>query len=1246
MSLAKLWRVLKRSSLHAKPIETATPPHHGLAKLFISYSRDDDERFVLRLYKDLTAHGIAVWWDRQSMDSRGQTFLQEILDAITAIDLLVLVVGPEAVRSDYVRAEWQYALKDEVCKIIVPILRLGDYSLVPTELAGLHCLDFRASRPYGNALLELLRQVSLPLTRPGTLHGVDPLPAHFLPRPEAVQGLRATVLADISRPTAITSARRTAALQGMGGIGKSVLAAAFARACDTRRSFTQGIIWVNVGQDPNAAAILRLVGHELGDTPEHYLDLETSVSRLAELFRDRVCLVVLDDVWDAAHAEPLIRSLGSRCRLLITTRDAGIAASLGAHEHRVDLLSEEGALRLLADWAERPLASLPGEARAVARECGNLPLALALCGAMARDDGGWTDILEALREADLAFITRKLPNYLYPDVLRALKVSVDGLARLDKDAARQYMELAVFPAEAVPEAAVLTLWLGPGGHRDERAARIARKLIATLHSKALIQQLQGEPPNRRIWLHDLQRDYLRAAQGETKNLHEKLLASYWRQCRDGWHTGPNDGYFFQQLPYHLREAGRKEELRQLLLGFDWIKAKLYATNIVALIADLRLLPDDETSRLVQGAIRLAGLVLTRDKTQLAAQLLGRLPPSEGAEIRRLLEHAKRTRGGLCLVPQTPSLALAGGPLLGILKGHTNEVTTAAITPDGRRVITGSGDHTLKMWDLETGAELVAFRGHAHSVRTAAVTADGRRLVSGSDDGTVKVWALATGDELRTLQGHTHRVTSIALTPDGRWAVSGSMDRTLRVWDLASGSECRTLKGHKGQVTAIALTPDGRLAVSGSEDHTLKVWDVQSGTELRSFTNRAGRVAALALTPDGLLAVFGSSDDSIKVWDLQTGSELRSLTGYSTWAKIALTPDGLRVVSGSVDRSLKMWDLTSGAELRSLTGPFHLGPAVAVAVAPDGRLAVCGHVDGTLEVWDLEASGELRMTSGHSDEVSALAVTSDGQRAVSGSWDNTVKIWDMNSRAELRTLSGHTDRITAVALTPDGRCVVSSSWDKTLRVWDVESGAQLRTFTGHKHQVAAVAVTPDGRRVVSASGLHIKVRDLASGVELQTFKVRSEVAALALTPDGRLAVALLATTDIMEVYDLVTGRRLRMLNHGDWVDALAAMPEGRRVVSSSHYANNIKLWDLDSGTELLTLTGQAGEVRAIAVTPDGRCLACAGYDHALKLWDLETRTVIASFSADSPLSACTIAPGGEMFLAGDSQGKVHFLRLAG
>ena len=193
-------------------------------------------------------------------------FPKEIRDAIDRAGRVLLVVGPDAMASEYVAAEWGYALS--ACLGVLPVLRKGDYDLLPAGIEKLHCVNMLASRPYEAALDELLKKLQDRVPRPGVPRGVPLLPAHFQPRPEHLAALAASLLADVERPVVVTPRKGTAVLQGMGGIGKSVLAAAFARDCTVRRAFTDGIVWLAVGRHPSLLSALRAVGLSFDPDPE------------------------------------------------------------------------------------------------------------------------------------------------------------------------------------------------------------------------------------------------------------------------------------------------------------------------------------------------------------------------------------------------------------------------------------------------------------------------------------------------------------------------------------------------------------------------------------------------------------------------------------------------------------------------------------------------------------------------------------------------------------------------------------------------------------------------------------------------------------------------------------------------------------------------------------------------------------------------------------------------------------------
>lgn len=622
-------------------------------KLFLSYARGDDEPFVKRLYERLVSEGFKVWWDRECMPSRALTFLKEIRDAVRAADRVVVVVGPKCVASDYCRAEWQAALAET--KVINPLLRIGEHAQLPPELCSLHCPDFRDDAKFDDAFRETLRVLTEPIPPLGALMGgVPDVPPHFQPRPDDLSRLATQLLVDEKRPVILTGPQRVTVLHGMGGTGKSVMAATFGRSTSTRRSFGDGIYWLNAGDNATPLAITAELGRLLGDPPQPHTDPVTSKSQLAETLAARNALVILDNAWHVEQLEPLINALAPSCRLLITTRIMELATATGANSVELGELSPVSALQHLADWSGVAPEALPVAAQEVARECGYLPFALALNGAMHQRGVAWSHLVDALRSAEIDYAEQRFNGYPYPTVLKSIKTSMDVLDREDAAAGARLRELAAFHVSGgIPEAAVAVLWAHTAGH----AARHVSKILTQLAGKALIR-LQGEPEGRRVLVHDLQHDYLVRVTDATA-LNTSLLAAYEQACGGNWARVPVDGYIHQHLVKHLFAAERTETAHALLdestpEGSNaWFEANAAINNVIGYLADL------DRAR-GKGADEARAMHIALMHTSIA-NMLARIPPqlhlallgsaSALASVRCIDDPEKRVSAMVALIPQ-------------------------------------------------------------------------------------------------------------------------------------------------------------------------------------------------------------------------------------------------------------------------------------------------------------------------------------------------------------------------------------------------------------------------------------------------------------------------------------------------------------------------------------------------------------------------------------------------------------------
>jgi len=204
------------------------------------------------------------------------------------------------------------------------------------------------------------------------------------------------------------------------------------------------------------------------------------------------------------------------------------------------------------------------------------------------------------------------------------------------------------------------------------------------------------------------------------------------------------------------------------------------------------------------------------------------------------------------------------------KTTDSNVNSVAFSSDGRQIVSGSDDKTIKLWDASTGSLIRTFSGHTYFVTSVAFSPDGRQIVSGSNEGTIKLWDASTGSLIRTFLGHSEGLSSVAFSPDGRQILSGSWDNTIKLWDASTGSLIRTFLGHSEGVLSVAFSPDGRQIVSGSNEGTIKLWDASTGSLIRTFTGHTRGVSSVAFSPDGRQIVSGSYDETIKLWETATG----------------------------------------------------------------------------------------------------------------------------------------------------------------------------------------------------------------------------------------------------------------------------------------------------------------------------------------------------------------------------------------
>ena len=538
-------------------------------------------------------------------------------------------------------------------------------------------------------------------------------------------------------------------------------------------------------------------------------------------------------------------------------------------------------------------------------------------------------------------------------------------------------------------------------------------------------------------------------------------------------------------------------------------------------------------------------------------------------------------------------------------GHTRPIAAVAASPNEPWLMTGSWDHTVAIWDVNSGKCIRVLEGHTRPVYSVAWSADGNLALSGSEDNTARIWDVNSGKSIRVLEGHSSSVDSVAWSADGNLALSGSRDKTARIWDVNFGKCIRVLEGHSDAVSSVAWSADGNLALSGSRDKTARIWNVNSGKCIRVLEGHSNLVLSVAWSADGNLALSGSWDNSARIWDVNSGKCIRVLEGHSDSVYgVAWSADGNLALSGSADRTVAIWDVNSGKRIRVLEG--HFSTVYGVAWSADGNLALSGSAENAARVWDVNSGKCIRVLEAHTRPIKSVAWSADGNLALSGSEDNTARIWDVNSGKCIRVLEGHSKAVYSVAWSADGNLALSGSQDNTARIWDVNSGKCIRVLEGHSKAVYSVAWSADGNLALSGSQDNTaRIWDVNSGKCIRVLEGHSSrVNSVAWSADGNLALSG-SNDNTARIWDVNSGKCIRVLEgHSKAVYSVAWSADGNLALSGSR-DNTARIWDVNSGKCIRVLEGHSNTVYSVAWSADGNLTLSGSADDTARIWDVNS-----------------------------------------
>ncbi len=342
-------------------------------------------------------------------------------------------------------------------------------------------------------------------------------------------------------------------------------------------------------------------------------------------------------------------------------------------------------------------------------------------------------------------------------------------------------------------------------------------------------------------------------------------------------------------------------------------------------------------------------------------------------------------------------------LIGMGNVGNNDLTT----PDDNPV-----DTSAWLWDLENRTQDKVFRGHEDWTWTTDISPDGQLVASGSGplrlsddrddyDTTVRIWDVETSAEVRTLRGHTNTVDSVKFTADGAFLLSSSWDGTIKRWDVITGQLLTTYGENlpdMGEVFMIDIMPGDSEFISASSDGILRLWNIDTGEVIRTYEGHEGAINGVFINALGTRMVSAGNDATIRLWDIENGDELNQYIGHEDTANYArLSPDETFIISTSWDDTVRMWDTESGEEVRRFVG--HTGNTFGIDITNDGQIMLTTSSDTTVRMWDIESGEELNRFEQHTDWIQEVFFNNDETFAISAGQDNALRKWRIARTSE-------------------------------------------------------------------------------------------------------------------------------------------------------------------------------------------------------------------------------------------------------
>jgi eukaryotic-like serine/threonine-protein kinase len=611
----------------------------------------------------------------------------------------------------------------------------------------------------------------------------------------------------------------------------------------------------------------------------------------------------------------------------------------------------------------------------------------------------------------------------------------------------------------------------------------------------------------------------------------------------------------------------------------------------------------------------------RRAEQATQRALATLTQMEAIEVRRAEEYyeAGDRRNMLpylaLVLRQNPTNRIAAERLMSTLSHrnwarlacpplmHSNRVTSAMFSRDGRYVVTSAADNTAWVWDANTGKHVSGPFTHSAEINTAEFSPDGQLVVTASDDKTARVWDARTGRPVTDPIPHPARVELARFSPGSRTFVTLCDDRAARLWDARTGRSLLEPLHHG------AGAPQWRF---------LKETD---------------------FSPDGALFATAGNDAVVRIWNSQTGEVVRELEcGKSGATCVRFSPDGERLATVGYTNTALLWNLAPNPPQAVSLSPQ--GNIWNVEFSPEGRRVVTASSDGTAQVWDAESGKQIGPPLRHGDQVRSAVFSPEGLRVVTAASDQAVRVWDAETGKPLTEPMEAEEPAYYAGFHPDGHRVVSVANGHTVTIWDVSPAPPFTLHFGTSIPWSG-AFSPDGKGLVVGTELpntHIRdalTGDVLTGFDNESLCAMCGVNAVEFTLDGQL-VAVASDGGYVAVFERRSGKRLTPPRpfHVHHVVSARFSHDGRKLVTAS-WDKTARVWEPRTGEPLTGPMCHGTKLKWAEFSPDDQFILTTSGDSAARIWDARNARFVRELRHEGELQSAHFSPDGTRVLTASS-----------